>query len=201
MSLGSHGDVLLSGKIPGSTSAKVDSLNTVTIGNTCHKILPILENDEEVSKCNIWDVARELNSYNSLGIRLHSREEDDVNALRIFNSKLFYNSDGQPVVGFPWIDDISPSQEELGSNFGLVKSRFDAVMKSLDKNPVKLAQYEKVHIKEVENNFVELVRAPATKSILQPIGGDTWKEGQTILLRILGQRQLMLNLECIGKLQ
>ena len=86
-----HGDVLLSGKIPGSTSAKVDSLNTVTFGNTCHKILPILENDEEVSKCNIWDVARELNSYDSLGIRLHSREEDDGNALRISNSKLFYN--------------------------------------------------------------------------------------------------------------
>ena len=92
---------------------------------------------------------------------------------------MFYNSDGQPVVGFPWIDDIkkvlsksftfsillflliffifSPSQEEIGFNFELVKSRFDAVMKSPDKSPVKLAQYEKVHIKEWENNFVELV--------------------------------------------
>ena len=158
-----HGDVLLSGKIPGSTSAKVDSLNIVTIGNTCHKILPSLEIDEEVSKCN---------------------------------------SNGQPVAGFPWIDIkkvlsksftfsillflliffiFSPSQEEIGFNFELVKSRFDAVMKSPDKSPVKLAQYEKVHIKEVENKFVELVRAPATKSILQPIGGDTWKEGQLIL--------------------
>ena len=81
-------------------------------------------------------LARDLNSYDSLGIHLHSREEGDVDALRISNSKLFYNSDGQPVVGFPWIDDISPNQGELGSNFGLVKGRFDAVMKSLGNYPV-----------------------------------------------------------------
>ena len=152
-----HGKVLLSGNIPGSVSRPSMSNNIITVLNTSHRILPIIEKDEEVSACNIWDIAKELNSYESLGIRLNSREEDDKSAYRIFNSKLSYNPEGQPVVGFPWIDNIEPSQEELGSNFGLVKSRFQSMMSSLDKNPTKLAQYESVHNNEVKNDFVELV--------------------------------------------
>ena len=119
--------------------------------------LHILDNGEMVEECNALEVAKELNSYESLGIQVTSREEDDAQALEIFNYRFHYDSEGRPVVGFPWVNNSPPSQEELESNFHVVKSRFDSIMRYLDKHPDKRKQYEEVHNKELSNGFIELV--------------------------------------------
>ena len=153
-----HGKAILAGKIRDSTKCtESQSVNSVTILNVSSSIpLQILESGENVDEANAFDVARELNSYESLGIHLQSRDEDDRQALDIFNSKLQYDANGRPTVGFPWKNSVPPSQEELDTNHDVVRTRFEAVMKSLDKNQVKLAQYEAVHKQEVALGFIEL---------------------------------------------
>ena len=150
---------LLSGKIPGSavtnSSQSVNSISIMRISSP--PPLQVLEQGEVVEDCNAQEVVRELNSFESLGIRLSSREEDDRDALEIFNSRFHYDEEGRPVVGFPWIDNSPPSHDVLDSNFNIVRSRFDSVMKYLDKHPDKRKQYEEVHSKELSNQFIEPV--------------------------------------------
>ena len=86
------------------------------------------QEDEEVHEVNAWNIAKELNSYDALGIRLHSREQDDEEALRIFNSRFHYDGSGHPCVGFPWVRGLPPTSDHLASNFGLVKARFESLM-------------------------------------------------------------------------
>ena len=153
------GKALISGKIPGSGAANSSqSVNSISIMKIASSPpLQVLDQDEVVDECNAPEVVRELNSFDSLGIRLASREEEDKDALEIFNSRFHYDNEGRPVVGFPWVNNTPPSHNELESNFDLVKARFESIMKFLDKNPDKRKQYEEVHLKELKEKFIELV--------------------------------------------
>ena len=151
------GKVMLGGCIPGNaTELNSETVNNITILNIPIS-LPILEEGEYVEEANAFDIVRQMNCYDSLGIRLSMREEEDKEADEVFSSKLQYDSSGQPFVGFPWVNRTPPSPEELHSNYEMVRSRFDAVMNSLDKNPEKREQYKAVHDAEVKSGFVEPV--------------------------------------------
>ena len=154
-----HHKAMLCGRIPGSGKAlDPHNVNNVTILQVhSDEQVAILGEDEVVEEVNAFDIAKQLVSYESLGIRLTSREEDDRAALAGFNSRLRYDEDGKPEVGFPWVHDTPPSQEDLESNCDVVRSRFDSVMRSLDKNTIKRDQYEAVHKQEAQNGFIEPV--------------------------------------------
>ena len=153
-----HGQAMLSGRIQGSSESNDKAnVNNITILNVPCVNSSVLKDGESVEDFNAWEVARELNSYESLGIRMASRQDEDNEARVGFESNFHYDDTGKPTVGFPWVAGEAPSQEDLDSNCEMVRSRFDAIMKTLDKDPERRAQYEEVHRKEVDSDFVERV--------------------------------------------
>ena len=98
-----------------------------------------------------------MNSYDALGFSVTSRNEDDSEALKTFNSNMYKNDSGQYVVGFPWVNNSPPTGDDLDSNFGIVYARFLDTMKTLDKHPDKLRQYKETHDKEASLDFIEKV--------------------------------------------
>ena len=166
------GRSLLCGMIPGSANAKLqEQVNVVSIQHisSTPKPLnqiktnirpgsPILDDNENICEGNAFDVARELNNMDAVGFHVSTRQEDDREALQNFKSNMFKDeSTNQYIVGFPWVNDTPPTQEELDSNYGLVLAKFKDNMRSLDKNPSKLMQYKETHDKEVSLDFVEKV--------------------------------------------
>lgn len=94
----------------------------------------------------------------SVGFHVSTRQEDDREALQRFKSNMVKDeTTSKYIVGFPWVGDKPPTQEELDSNYGLVYAKFMDNMKSLDKNHSKLIQYKETHDKEVSLDFIERV--------------------------------------------
>ena len=148
---------ILSGPIPGSTRVALgDVLNTVTMLNVsvgCPSILAKLGSSD---KFGCLEVAKELNSYDSLGIRLESRADQDERATQSFKSSVYRNPvTKQFVVGFPWLTGVPPL--DLPDNYFLVLNMFKSLMRQLDKTPHKRDLYKEVHVSEVNNSFIELV--------------------------------------------
>ena len=165
-----HGLSLLCRKIPGSAVDKsnktVNYVNiqhiacepqsNLTINQYVRPCLPILDNDETVQEANAFEVARELNNFDALGYQIATREDEDKEALSSFKSNMYKdNVNNQYVVGFPWVNNLPPTQEDLDSNYHLVLARFKDTMKSLDKNKGKLCQYAETHENEVKHDFIE----------------------------------------------
>ena len=144
-----YGQYILQGKIPGSSASVKDNLNTLNI--TIHHVancpfLPILDNDETVDVHNAKDIVRELNEYDALGIRMENRDDEDKEAENVFKSNMQIDKvSGKYIVGFPWVNNIAPSQLDLDSNYDIAKARFISTCKSLGKYPVKMLKYKQVH--------------------------------------------------------
>ena len=86
----------------------------------------------------VFSIANELNSYDALWFQVSSRAEDDTEALEAFKSNMYIDKNtNQYVVGFPWVNNIAPTGDELESNYGIVYARFIETMKTLDKDPIK----------------------------------------------------------------
>ena len=69
----------LKGKIPGSSEAVKNDLTDmqITIQHVANSpVLPILENHEQVDDQNMFDIVKEMNSYDALGIRNVNREAE-----------------------------------------------------------------------------------------------------------------------------
>ena len=165
--LGTH---MLWGKIPGSAIDKSNcTVNYVNIQHiACENnfdsnikdyarpCLPILDDDELVHETNAFEISRELNNFDALGYQIATREDEDKEALSSFKSNMFKDDvNNQYVVGFPWVNNIAPTQDELDSNYNMVLTRFKDTMKNLDKNNEKLQQYAETHESEVKNDFIE----------------------------------------------
>ena len=165
-----YGDVLLWGKIPGSAESKsTQAINYVNIQqiacepdislNMNHYVrpgLPILDDHECVQESNAFDVAKELNNMDSLGFQVNTRQDEDEEALSSFHSNMYRDTvNNKYIVGFPWVNNRIPTQEELDSNYSMVLARFKDTMKTLDKNQEKLCQYAETHENEVKHDFIE----------------------------------------------
>ena len=165
-----YGDVLLLGKIPGSAECKSSqAVNYVNIQNiacepdsnlsmNCYVRpgLPILDDHELVQETNAFEVAKELNNMDSLGFQVDTRQDEDQEALTSFHSNMSKDSTSNKyIVGFPWVNNRIPTQEELDSNYAMVLARFKDTMKSLDKDKEKLRQYAQTHENEVKYDFIE----------------------------------------------
>ena len=155
------GHYVLKGKIPGSSEALKNDVNAmqITIQHVANlPVLPILENHEHVDDHNMFDIVKEINSYDALGIRLVNRDDEDKEAEKTFKSNMIFDKDcGKYVVGFPWLNNTPPDKNDLDSNYDIAKARFISTCKNLDKNPQKLEQYQKVHEQELLNDFIERV--------------------------------------------
>ena len=128
----------------------------VTICNVSN--LPFLEADESVESDNMLEVAKNLSDFDNIGISLTNRQDLDKQAMNSYKSNVTKDPfTGQYIVGFPWLGNTVPNSNELDSNYNLVKARFNSTMAKLDKNPEKRNQYKTVHMKEIENKFIELV--------------------------------------------
>ena len=99
------GHYVLKGKIPGSSEALKNDVNAmqITIQHVANlPVLPILENHEHVDDHNMFDIVKEINSYDALGIRLVNRDDEDKEAEKTFKSNMIFDKDcGKYVVGFP----------------------------------------------------------------------------------------------------
>ena len=155
------GHYILKGKIPGSSEAVKSDLNAmhITIQHVASSpLLPILDNNEYVDSNNMFDIVREINSYDALGIRMVNRDDEDKEAEKTFQSSMIFDKEsGKYIVGFPWINNTPPDQNDLDSNYDIAKARFISTCKSLDKNPEKLNKYQEVHEQELTNDFIEQV--------------------------------------------
>ena len=163
------GRYFIFGKIPGSSKVnKNQNVNYVSIQHINYDApnlrehirteCQILDDSELVDDCNAFNVVKELNNFDALGFQINSREDEDNEALKTFKSNMYIDNDSkQYVVGFPWVNNIPPTAEDLESNYGIVLARFKDTMKSLDKNPDKLQQYKETHDKEAEMDFIERV--------------------------------------------
>ena len=152
------GGALLLGRIPGSSLSPNKNIFHTTVFHINTPSVYLLDSKEEVLATNDLEIARELNNYDALGIKLSSREEDDRKAELHYKSNMYVDPETKNyVVGFPWIMNDPPTSTQLDSNKFLVTSRFKSTMASLDKDPQKLSQYSQVHDKEVENDFIEKV--------------------------------------------
>ena len=93
---------LLFGKIPGSASERdKEQINIISIQNVnctldeplqikeCYRAgSPILDEFESVHESNAFNIAKELNNFDAMGIQITTREEDDCSALETFNSNM-----------------------------------------------------------------------------------------------------------------
>ena len=69
----------------------------------------LLDPGEEVDEFNCKEIVKELNSYDSLGIRLEDREVDDKTAYDSFRRNVSHNQeDHQYTVGWPWKEGTLP---------------------------------------------------------------------------------------------
>ena len=163
------GRYCIMGKIPGSSKIeKPNQINHLSIQHVSY-VEPdlrdhlrtecqIIDNFESVDNCNALEIARELNNYDALGFQVSSRAEDDSEALEAYKSNMYKDKNSnQYVVGFPWVNNIAPTWDDLESNYGIVHARFIETMKSLDKNPSKRQQYKETHEKEAAMDFIEEV--------------------------------------------
>ena len=155
------GHYILKGKIPGSSEAVKNDINAmqITIQHVASSpILPILDDHEHVDTNNVLDIVREMNSYDALGIRMINRDDEDREAEDTFKSNMTFDKEsGKYIVGFPWLNNTPPDQNDLDSNYDIAKARFLSTCKSLDKNHDKLSKYEQVHNQELLNDFIERV--------------------------------------------
>ena len=166
------GQSMLCGKIPGSAVDKSNqTVNYINIQHIACKAedelsikqytrpsLPILDNNERVHETNAFEIARELNNFDALGFQVSTREDEDKEALTTFKSNMYKDDvNNQYVVGFPWVNNSPPTQDELDNNYHIVLARFKDTMKSLDKDKIKLRQYAETHEKEALHDFIEKV--------------------------------------------
>ena len=154
------GHYMLKGKIPGSAEAVKSDINAlqIIIQHIASPPLPILDNHGQVDSQNMLDIVREMNSYDALGIRMVNRDDEDREAEKIFKSNMLFDKDSAKyIVGFPWLNNTPPDQNDLDSNYEIAKAGFLSICKSLDKNPEKLDKYQKVQEQELQNGFIERV--------------------------------------------
>ena len=166
------GQAMLIGKIPGSAIDKQNqNVNYITIQNiSCQPEgelnlsqyvrpgKPVLDENEIVHESNAFNIVRELNNFDAMGIQVATRDEEDKEALSAFKSNMVKDEvNNQYIVGFPWVNDTPPTQDELDSNYYLVLNMFKHTMKTLDKDRDKLLQYAQTHEKEIANDFIEKI--------------------------------------------
>ena len=112
--------------------------------------MPILDDHEHVDTNNVLDIVREMNSYDALGIRMINRDDEDREAKDTFKSNMTFDKEsGKYIIGFPWLNNTPPDQNDLDSNYDIAKARFISTCKSLDKDHDKLSKYEQVHNQEL----------------------------------------------------
>ena len=149
------GDLVLSGKIPGSDISSVAGTNVVTLFNIS-SALPILENNETILEPNLVELSNILNNLDNLGITVGNIQDEEIGALENFKANVSRDpTTNAYVVGFPWINGTPPVPGEIDTNEQLVRSRFNQTMKGLDRKPETLHEYAKVHEQEYENEFIE----------------------------------------------
>ena len=169
LSFDRFGRNFLFGQIPGSKVIKKQqnvnyvsiqnlNVNTVNLKDYIRSDLPILDNNEFVDDSNAFNVVKELNNFDAMGFSISSREDDDKEALETFTTNMYKDKlTNKYIVGFPWINNIPPTPEDLDSNYGLVLAMFHNTMKTLDKDTIKLQQYKDTHEKEAAMDFIERV--------------------------------------------
>lgn len=93
------GRYFLFGKIPGLAKVQSQSVNHVCIHHInveqpnlrdyVRTKCQILDNSELIHESNVFEVVRELNSYDALGFQVSSHEKDDNEALETFKSNMY----------------------------------------------------------------------------------------------------------------
>ena len=123
------GDAILSGPIPGSEGL-LDERQSANIVTVCNVVdMPLLNEDEVVDKENMIEVAKHLNSLENLGINLANRQEQDEQAVTNYKSNVTKDpNSGSYIIGFPWAGDKPPEDDELDSNYHIVKAKFMSFM-------------------------------------------------------------------------
>lgn len=156
----------IAGKIPGSVRLMapnaVSTLNISHVSADSVVVVPqdlnteVLREEEYLDTFNADNVIERLSSFDSLGIELYDRQDLDNAAFTHFKRTIRYHRDKKQFeCGIPWMHGSPPA--DLPSNYFVILNMFKATMRKLDKDPVKREQYRKVHLEEIQNDFIEKV--------------------------------------------
>ena len=141
-----------SGPVPNSRWEMSKSVGLLTVAN-----VSALGPDEEIDDdegVNAREIIDQLSNMENIGINVSDRQKEDVLAYQQFKATITYDKmNNQFSVGFPWKFGEPP--KDLPDNKHVVLAAFKSMMKSLDKNPEKRLQYQKLHDSEVAANFIE----------------------------------------------
>ena len=150
----SPGGHIIYGALPGGTPVKGSCSTSqsvvvfhVTVGE--HEISPESINSSREPRVELlWEL-------DAIGIKEEQHSPGERNAMQLFADNIKYENN-RYWVGLPW--KVSPDM--LPTNYRMAVGQLNSLIKTLERNPVKLAHYKQVNQDYLEQGFIEEVRDP-----------------------------------------
>ena len=143
----------------------------VTVGE--HEISPeSISSSREPRVELLWEL-------DAIGIKEEQHSPGERNAMQLFADNIKYENN-RYWVGLPW--KISP--DTLPTNYRMAVGQLNSLIKTLERNPVKLAHYKQVIQDYLEQGFIEEVKDPQICGHYLPHHA-VLKESATTPLRIV----------------